>query len=109
MQMTLKDWESNGWLRLHQTSPQEIQDLLQIVERDLADALGSVSTDWRFGIAYNAALKCCTILLHASGYRAQAAQAHMRNIEALQMVLGATWKLDANYLNKCREKRNTAE
>ncbi|MGB8354355.1 MAG: hypothetical protein WCD79_10735 [Chthoniobacteraceae bacterium] len=69
--MSLKQWADNGWLRPHKTSPQEIADLLAIVERDLADAEGAISADWRFGIAYNAALKLCTILLSASGYRAR--------------------------------------
>ncbi len=57
--MTLKQWADNGWLRAHQTSPQEIADLLAVVERDLADAEGNISPDWQFGIAYNAALKLC--------------------------------------------------
>ncbi len=55
--MTLSQWASNGWLRPHQPTPQEIADLLSIVERDLADARSDISADWRFGIAYNAALK----------------------------------------------------
>jgi hypothetical protein len=36
--MTLQNWQANGWLRQHETSPQEIADLLRIVERDLQDA-----------------------------------------------------------------------
>lgn len=61
--MSLQQWANNGWLKVHQTSSREIQDLLKIVERDLADAMvGDISADWRFGIAYNAALKLCTIL-----------------------------------------------
>ena len=67
--MTLRLWEKNGWIRPHQTSPQEVAGLLSIVDRDLADSRGRISSDWQFGIAYNAALKLCTILLHASGYR----------------------------------------
>jgi hypothetical protein len=67
--MSLQSWLNNGWLRAHKTSPQEIKDLLEIVDRDLKDAGGNISADWRFGIAYNAALKLCTILVHASGYR----------------------------------------
>lgn len=59
--MSLKQWANNGWLRPHQTSSKEIEDLLAIVKRDLADAAGDISADWRFGIAYNAALKLCTI------------------------------------------------
>lgn len=38
-----------------------------IAEWARQDAAGSISADWRFGIAYNAALKLCTILLYASG------------------------------------------
>ena len=54
--MTLTQWEKNGWIRPHQTSPQEIAGLLSIVERDLLDAQGRISADWQFGITYNAAL-----------------------------------------------------
>lgn len=61
--MSLQQWADNGWLRPHQTSPKEIRDLLAIVKRDLADAKEDISADWQFGIAYNAALKLCTVLL----------------------------------------------
>jgi len=61
--MSLKQWADNGWLRQHVTSPEEIDNLLKIVDRDLKDAKeGGVSNDWQFGIAYNAALKLCAIL-----------------------------------------------
>jgi hypothetical protein len=55
--MTLQQWAENGWLRPHKTSAKEIKDLIRIVERDLKDAAEDISTDWQFGIAYNAALK----------------------------------------------------
>jgi hypothetical protein len=55
--MSLADWERNGWLTKHHTSPNEIRDLLQVVERDLADsAPKGLSADWRLNIAENAAL-----------------------------------------------------
>ncbi|MFL6255013.1 MAG: hypothetical protein ACJ74T_08310 [Pyrinomonadaceae bacterium] len=50
--MSLEGWANNGWLRRHETSRQEIADLLAIVDRDLTDAEGNISSDWRFGIAY---------------------------------------------------------
>lgn len=63
--MSLKQWAANGWLKPHKTSRQEIENLLGIVRRDLEDASAhAISADWRFGIAYNAALKLCTVLLH---------------------------------------------
>ncbi len=36
--MSLPDWERNGWLKKHQSSPNEIRELLEVVERDLADS-----------------------------------------------------------------------
>jgi hypothetical protein len=64
--MSLSQWESNGWLRSHATSREEIGNLLRIARRDLSDA-GSqgISDDWRFGIAFNAALKLCTAVADA--------------------------------------------
>lgn len=80
------------------------------MERDLADARNtSVSADWQFGIAYNAALKLCTILLYASGYRPEKNLAHYRTLQALPLILGQERDDDADYLDACRAKRNTAE
>ena len=107
--MTLKQWADNGWLRPHQTSAREIRDLLKIVERDLKDAEGGISTDGQFGIAYNASLKLCTVLLYASGYRAERNLQHYRTLQALPLILGADKKDDALFLDRCRAKRNTVE
>ena len=64
--MSLQTWLDAQWLRPHTTSPEEIRDLWLIAERDLRDAaVGGISHDWQYGIAYNAALKLCTILLYA--------------------------------------------
>jgi hypothetical protein len=107
--MSLKDWADNRWLRPHVTSKKEIQNLLGIVARDLKDARGSISPDWRFGIAYNAALKLCAILLYAEGYKAEATLQHYRTIQSLPLILGENRKKDADYLEACRSNRNTAE
>ena len=108
--MTLKHWADNGWLRPHRTSPEEIDNLLSIVDRDLADAQEEgISADWRFGIAYNAALKLCTILLHASGYRAERTLQHYRTIQAMPLILGKERERDVKYLDTCRMKRNVVE
>ena len=107
--MSLKQWADNGWLRLHGTSRKEISSLLSIVERDLTDARRDISSDWRFGIAYNAALKLCRILLSAEGYRPSHELQHYRTLAALPEILGETKKEDAEYLNDCRKKRNIVE
>jgi hypothetical protein len=79
------------------------------VERDLNDAQGNISADWRFGIAYNAALKLCRILLSAEGYRPSHELQHYRTLAALPEILGEAKKADAEYLDDCRKKRNIVE
>lgn len=108
--MSLRQWAENKWLREHQSSKQEIAGLLSIVDRDILDAAtNELSADWKFGIAYNAALKLCTILVHASGYRPEKTLQHFRTIAALPLILGDLRKEDATYLDTCRIKRNTVE
>lgn len=108
--MNLKSWKDNGWIREHRTSRQETTNLFAIVERDLSDAASTqLSADWRFGIAYNAALKLCTILLFARGYRPEKSLAHFRTIQSLPLILGESKKADTDYLDMCRIKRNTVE
>ncbi len=107
--MSLRQWADNGWLKPHRTSRKEISSLLRIVERDLSDAQGDISSDWRFGIAYNAALKLCRILLSAEGYRPSHELQHYRTLAALPEILGEPKKADAEYLDDCRKKRNIVE
>jgi hypothetical protein len=108
--MSLQDWANSGWLRVHKTSKQEIQQLIAIVDRDLKDAKQkSLSADWRFGIAYNAALKLCTILLYIEGFRPEKTLAHYRTLQSLPLILGPEKGDDADYLDTCRTKRNTVE
>ena len=45
--MSLTDWEKNGWLVRHETSKEEVQNLLKILERDLKDSnVKEISADW---------------------------------------------------------------
>jgi hypothetical protein len=107
--MSLKQWADKGWLKPHQTSSKEIKNLLDIMVRDMLDAASVISTDRRFGIAYNAALKLCTILLYAEGYRPSRESQHFRTLAALPQILGDAKKRDAEYLDDCRKKRNIVE
>jgi len=77
--------------------------------RDLNDAQRDISADWRFGIAYNAALKLCRILLSAEGYRPSHELQHYRTLAALPEILGEAKRPDAEYLDDCRKKRNILE
>lgn len=104
--MSLPDWERNGWLTKHQTSPNEIRDLLQVVERDLADsAADGLSADWRMNIAYNAALQAASAALAAAGYRASRDSHHYRVIQSLRETLGAEATVVATF-DAFRKKRN---
>ncbi len=107
--MSLNQWVDNGWLRRHKTSQEEIENLVMITNRDLKDAKEGISDDWRFGIAYNAALKLCTILLYAEGFKAERTLQHYRTIQALPLILGKEQNADTVYLDSCRSKRNTVE
>ena len=107
--MSLKQWFDNGWLGHHETNKNEISDLLAIVDRDIKDTEASLSADWRFGIAYNAALKLCSILLYAEGFKSERTLQHYRTIQAMPLILGEDRKEDAQYLDACRSKRNIAE
>ncbi|MDY6952408.1 MAG: hypothetical protein SWE60_12920 [Thermodesulfobacteriota bacterium] len=109
--MTLELWKQNGWLREYETSRGEVASILGLVNRDLTDAVqGEISTDWRFNIAYNAALQLATLVLYASGYRAGRGESkHYRVIQALPLVMGERFSSIAAYLDNCRRKRNVSE
>lgn len=104
--MTLQNWLLNDWLTPHKTSPQEISDLLTVVNRDLSDCqLPGLSQDWRLNIAYNAALQAATAALSAAGYRAARESHHFRIIQSLAHTIGAPSSLIAQF-DQFRKKRN---
>lgn len=104
--MSLRDWQKNSWLVEHKASHEEIAGLLAIVKRDLANAkVARLADDWRFNIAYNAALQAATAALSAAGFRAAREQHHFRTIQSLALTIG--WpapKVDR--LDRFRKKRN---
>lgn len=107
--MSLQQWAKNGWLRPHVADRRQIAGLLAIADRDIEDASRGISDDWKFGIAYNAVLKLCTVLLYCEGYRPERNLAHYRTLQALPFILGAARQDDADYLDRCRAKRNITE
>ena len=107
--MSLVQWAKNGWLRPYVTNRQQVTNLLAIADRDLEDSARGISDDWKFGIAYNAVLKLCTVLLYCEGYRPEKNLAHYRTLLALPLILGAERQDDAEYLDRCRNKRNITE
>ena len=84
-----------GWLRREPSSPGQINDLLGIVDRSLADSkVEAVSTDLRFIAAFNAALCVATTGLCASGLRTVTqAGHHVKTIESLELTIKANPKV----------------
>lgn len=106
--MSLQTYLANSWIRRHATSREEITNLLAIVDRDIAQSqTPGLGPEWRFDIAYNAALQCAVATLAAAGYRAERQNKHMRTIECLEFTLGCDAK-DTHLLDQCRRKRHAA-
>jgi len=104
--MSLRDWLKNGWLVEHQSSAEEIRMLLALADRDLRDCqTPGLSTDWRFNIAYNAALQTAAAALAAAGFRAAREAHHYRVIQSLVLTLKAdpAW---VHQFDAFRKKRN---
>ena len=99
-----------GQLALEESSPEEITELLFMVERDLKDShTEHLSEDWQFGIAYNAAIKLATILIRSHGYRVRGNGFHLNTIQLLTEFLGKKHIHLSIYLESCRSKRNILE
>jgi hypothetical protein len=106
MSMSLQDWVRNGWASQHKSTRDEVQRLLVLADRDLAScATKGLATDWRFAIAYNAALQSASAALAAAGYRASHEAHHHRVIESLAFTIGAARKLIGCF-DAFRKKRN---
>jgi hypothetical protein len=64
-----------------------------------------LDADWRFAIAYNAALQAATAALAASGYRATRDSHHYRVFQSLEHTVRADPEL-IRQLDAFRKKRN---
>jgi hypothetical protein len=109
MNNSLEDWLKFGWLKEHRSSSEEVADLLSVADRDLtACRTPGLHNDWRFNIAYNAALQLASAALAVSGYQAERANHHYRVIDSLSHTIG----MDAATVKKFdifRKKRNISD
>jgi hypothetical protein len=91
------------------TSRQEIDDLREIVKRDLADAgIDVLSDDRKFATAYNAVLQLSKMAIACSGYRVTSgAGHHQKTFDVIRTALASPEAEDfADYFDTCRRKRN---
>src|SRR6185437_15271 len=109
MNVSLKQWADNGWIRSHQTSRQEIDGQFEAIELERRDAGKDLAPDTAFAIGYNSGLRLCTIALYAAGYRpGTSTRGHYYTIQSLPLILGDKAEGLASFLDACRKKRNIA-
>jgi hypothetical protein len=111
MMANWQQWLGKGDVKTHQTSKQEIDNLRDLITRDLADAaIVGLSADRRFATAYNAALQTATIAIACSGYRVSARSGHHKvSFEAAAVAIGAAATALTDYFETCRRKRNVID
>lgn len=108
--MTWQQLLTEGKVKVHLTSAQELHDLRSVVERDLEDAeIDQLSADRRFATAYNAVLQLAKIILACEGYRVSGIGHHQTTFQAVQLALGPQVYTLARYFDRCRRKRNTVD
>ncbi|MBI1901941.1 MAG: hypothetical protein HYS13_12625 [Planctomycetia bacterium] len=94
-------------MQKHKTSRQELDDLREVVARDLKDAeIPVLSSDRRFATAYNAALQLAKMAIACAGYRVTAKQHHEVTLRVVKFALGRTADPYSAYFESCRRKRN---
>jgi hypothetical protein len=105
--MSLESWLKNGWLKRHPPDRREIGDLLGVAARDLRDCKAKgLSDDWRFNIAYNAALQSAFAALYATGHAVPKGDSHhFRVIQSLQWTIGLPID-EVDRFEAYRKKRN---
>lgn len=97
-------------VRRHRTSGQELEDLRDVVERDLQDAaVKALSADRRFATAYNAVLQLAKMVIACAGYRVAGAGHHLTTLEALEIAMGSSVSPLVVYFDTCRRKRNQVD
>ena len=89
------------------TSREEIQGLLRIAERDLAQAqVPGLFPDGRFAFAYNAALQLATAYLRLHHIRVRATRHHLRTFQELETLLPCEQRQFALDFEHARRRRH---
>lgn len=87
----------------------QIEDLLELITRDINDAaIPTLSIDRQFMSLYSASLLLVTIILHLEGYRTRGEAHHHTTFEAGQVLLPEDSDT-IDYFDRCRRLRNKTE
>lgn len=109
--MTLENLLSTGQLKEHTTTTEEIRQLLEAAQRNLADArVAAISAETRFDAAYKAIMQASMLALLANGYRpsSSAGGHHMTMIQSLPKSIDLP-KKQMVVLDALRRKRNATD
>ena len=108
--MSWQNLLTNGSIQNHTTSRQEIENLRELVNRDLKDAeIEGLSDDRRFATAYNAVLQLSKMAIACAGYRVSSNKTghHRTTFDAVKNAIGTVEVENlADYFETCRRKRN---
>ena len=94
----------------HKASPEEIERLLDLSDRDIRMARLTMAEDWdwAFSIAYNAVLQSARAYMYSQGYRPAAEQGHKNTFAFMRAALGDELASTIGYFDRMRKKRNQA-
>ena len=103
---------ANRTVQSHTTSVREINDLRDLIARDLrVAAIAGLSDDRKFATAYTAVLQLSKMAIACAGYRVPfGAGHHQKTFEAVKMALNSSEaETFADYFDICRRKRNNVD
>jgi len=105
--MNLSDMAARGFLEPLAGTPEELNDLLAMARRHLADAqLTGLSAESCLVHAYQAILACAMVALRARDYRVPNIDGkHVRALESLKHTLGVDSR-EVEYFQSLRRKRH---
>jgi len=107
--MTLNNWREQNFLVEHESSREEISNLLALVARDLEDAaVEQLSADRRLGIAYNACRNVACLALAAEGFRPGRQRSHEWAIQSLRLTIDLEQK-KVDTLDAVRRMRHKSD
>lgn len=110
--MNWSNLTANRIVQTHTTGKQEIENLRELISRDLKDAdLDGLSDDRQFATAYNAVLQLSKMAIACAGYRVSTGVGHhQKTFEAAKIALGTSVAESlTDYFETCRRKRNNID
>ena len=86
--MSLKEWSELGWIRETETDVREIENLLDLAERNIDEGINRTHDyDWKFNILYASIINLAEAALRACGYRAGPKSSHYYLIQSFELTI----------------------